>query len=81
MIRTMTAATGGKIGRPSKGPRIRLSGMVPHRVHATAERKAASMGMTITDYLEYLVVRDNEANPLLTSSTEVQGGLPFADVA
>jgi len=81
MIAGMTPATGTKMGRPSKGPRVRLSAMVAHPVHATAEYKAKELGMTITDYLQYLVVRDNPDSALLGSASQHQEGSPFADVA
>jgi hypothetical protein len=81
MIAGMTPATGTKMGRPSKGPRVRLSAMVARPVHATAEYKAKELGMTITDYLQYLVVRDNPDSALLGSASQRQEGSPFADVA
>jgi len=72
----MTAATGKKIGRPSKGVREQLRGKVPVPTKRAAEERAQRLGMTLTDYLDWLIRRDTG---LLNESD--QKGLDFTDAA
>ncbi len=58
MMGCMTAATGGKIGRPSKGVREPLRSKVATPVKRAAEARAQGLGMTLTDYLDWLIRRD-----------------------
>jgi len=72
----MTAATGSKIGRPSKGAREALRGKVPSPTKRAAEARAKRLGMTLTDYLDWLIRRDTGLQ-----ADNAQGGLNFTDAA
>jgi len=51
-----------KRGRPSKGQRTVLAGRVPIPTKDDAHRRAAELGMTLNDYLAWLIERDVAAH-------------------
>jgi len=52
-----------KRGRPSKGQRTVLAGRVPIPTKDDAHRRAAELGMTLNDYMAWLIERDVAAHP------------------
>ena len=70
----MTASTGKKTGRPSKGRREAVRFLVPPEIKHAAQAKAQSLGMTLTDYLTEFMARDSQLAP-------TKEGLPFDDSA
>lgn len=65
-------------GRPrSPGEKTRIDAKVRVELKAAANKAAASMGMSLTEYLTHLVIRDTG----LQFPEDTQEGLPFAEVA
>ncbi len=62
---------------PSPGVKTRIDANVRVELKEAAVNAASALGMSLTDYLTHLVIRDTG----LRFPEEIQEGLPFADVA
>ena len=54
---------GNHSGRPSKGPRTELKTRLSRELKNAAQARAAALGMTDTDYLVWLVLKDTGVAP------------------